>query len=71
MIGATSVLPAPTSVFDDAFVAELEFELFELPPHAATASDAATAVAAMVMRVVLVFMAMMLPIPARHLGAAP
>jgi hypothetical protein len=58
MIGATSVLPAPTSVLADAFVLELELDPeLELLPQAATAADAASAVAAVAMRCIFMVMA--------------
>jgi hypothetical protein len=69
--GATSVLPAPTRVFEDAFEAEALDPEFELPPQAATAPAAAAAVAAMVMRCIFMFMAIILTGADRDLVAGP
>ena len=58
--GATSVLPAPTSVLEeDAF----ELPEFELEPHAATPSDAATVKSTVLVRISFFFIQRILVSP--------
>jgi hypothetical protein len=63
MSGATSVLPAPVRLLEEeTFELELPPEL-ELEPHAASASDAATAKSTELMRMSFFFMRRMLSRP--------
>jgi hypothetical protein len=69
MSGATSVLPAPTSVLEELDPPELPE--FELLPQAAIASDATIADAAMLVRFGFMVMARMLACLITHDVAEP